>query len=264
MSSSGNLTHAEIERLKKLNQVVADLQKKGRYADCLAPARELRDLARAYFGTNSQDYAITCKTVGMLYKRLGQFDAGEPYICEAVEIYSAVLTPRDRGLLQAKNLLSEFYRESGQYQKADVLWESLLRDASETFGPNSLDYSTFLNNRGLIDLQIGKLDLAAQKLEEALHIRQSLDPRSLMTAQSLFHLGECEFAQHHLSRAEDLFWQSIDLHREHKHPIERIVLSRMFRLYEAKDGHDDPIGRVSKAYSTRFGALPEPLRGERM
>jgi tetratricopeptide (TPR) repeat protein len=107
------------------------------------------------------------------------------------------------------------YQDTGEYAKAELLYQEALRICQRVFGPEHSDTATSLSNLGELYEDMGEYAKAGPLLQEALRVRQKvLGPEHPDTANSLNNLASLYEAMGEYAKAEPLYQEALRIRQK--------------------------------------------------
>ncbi|CAN5621309.1 hypothetical protein BH10CYA1_BH10CYA1_42410 [soil metagenome] len=119
--------------------------------------------------------ARTLIDLGTLHDFCQRRDQALPFLKEAREIYAAAQLPEnDTSYLYLKNVYACLLTHIGQYEEAEPLYQEVIKERSNIFGPESLQVADTCNDLGFHCKSMGKFEESEQYFVKCLEIRQKM------------------------------------------------------------------------------------------
>ncbi len=139
-------------------------------------------------------------TIGEVYTNLGEYDAAESLLRDALSVREEELGPEAVEVADSVNKVAVFLAQTGRLADAKPLFARALEIREEQLGPNDLNVAQSLNNLAIAVRRLGDHDAAIPLTERALAIRERVQPESALVADSSTNLGNIYFE---VGRSED-------------------------------------------------------------
>ena len=181
----------------------------GRYAEAVAPAREVLALREGALAPDHPTVARSVNDLAITQAKAGDFAEARDGYTRAIAMWEATLGPGHPDVAAGLNNLADLLSDQGDYAAARPLYERALALREAALGPDHPDVAQSLNNLAAMLGQQGDYDEARRRYERALAIREAAfgpdDPRVATTLSNLGvalnALGDFASARRHYERA---------------------------------------------------------------
>lgn len=125
-----------------------------------------------------------------IHLRLVRYKQAEAKFVEALEEARLGFDAKDPHIASCMNNLAEFYRNTGQHDKARQLYTDALQQLESIYGQNHWLYASAMHNLALSCEEAGDLDAAESTMQQVMQLRRTMfGPRHFLYADSMFALG---------------------------------------------------------------------------
>ncbi|MGZ4881230.1 MAG: CHAT domain-containing protein [Halobacteriota archaeon] len=218
-----------------LNTTYRTLYAQGRYADAVAPAKQLRWLILFASGSKSPDYAEILDNLAVLYVKTGNYKAAEPLFREALDIERTVYGEQHPDYAITLSNLAMLYQDVGNYKAAEPLYRKTRDIMCVTQGERSLMHGHALNSLAGLYIKMDNKAAAEPLLKDALDIyRETVGEQHPDYARILHFLGSLYSDIAKYQAAEQLLLKARDVQRIElgkKHPEYASTLDSLALLY---------------------------------
>jgi tetratricopeptide (TPR) repeat protein/predicted Ser/Thr protein kinase len=155
------------------------------YAASAEHARRALELQHALHGERSLPVANSTAALGYALAKLGDFDAAEPLLEQAVALHRALGSESEE--IVPFEQLASLYVDQGRFDEAKALYRQSLERSRRIHGEQHPETATRENNLAALYYRMGELAEAATHYENALAVqRELLDPLhpNLLTVQN--------------------------------------------------------------------------------
>ena len=167
-------------------------------------------VARARFGPEHPDVALSLNNLAELYRAQGRYAEAEPLFQQALEMRRKQLGPEHPDVAQSLNNLARLYRAQGRYAQAEPLYQQALEVRLKQLGPEHPDVAQSLNNLAALYATQARYAQAEPLYQQALEIqRKQLGPEHPDVAASLHNLAVLYGDQGRYAEAEPLCQQAL-------------------------------------------------------
>lgn len=236
---SGRTTAAESDqaRAHRLGQEFLALRRAGKYTEGLSVGAALVEAAKAAFGTDSPNFAVSLAALASIYRDTYQYAKAEPLYQQALEINRKALGENHPDYAACLDNLAGVYRDRGEYIKAEPLFRQALEIHCRTLGQNHPTYVRRVNDLAALYLLMGDYAKAEPLFQKALAIwRQVLGENHPDYATGLTNLACLYKAREEYVKAEPLYQQALQITRRtagENHPSYANRLHNLAGLYAA-------------------------------
>lgn len=169
--------------------------------------------------------------LGLLYSKLGQFQASESTLLKVLEIRENIFGKNHSDVASSLNNLGMLYDMRDRPVDAREMFERSLEILEEHFGRNSAELATPLNNLAMLCKDEGKLNEALKLLDWSLRIRESeFGPNHIDTANALGNLATVYFLMSDVQAAERATKRAFDILEKNFHHTHPLIVLRMSDL----------------------------------
>ncbi len=158
-------------------------------------------------------------TMGVVYSRLGLYQAALPLLRDALEVRRKAFGDEDERVAKSRNDLGETMRLAAHFEDAERELRAALGVRRRLFGEHPA-VAESLHDLGTVLADRGQLAEAEELLREALELRRKLLGRHADVAASLNELAFAIYDQHETEGVESLLRDALELRTEllGKHP----------------------------------------------
>lgn len=182
-------------------------------------------------GQRSITSAETLNLMGTLSYQANDIDQAETYFLKARGIVEELFGPDYFLAAQIDGGLATLYKERGQFSKARVLHEHVVRVFEAVLGPDHPRLFVQYNNLGLCLKELGDLRGARAALERALQISEKANgPESSGTASVLGNLGIALKESGDFEAARDAYERALAIQEKRLGPEHQLVGAVLFSL----------------------------------
>ncbi|MEM9558648.1 MAG: serine/threonine-protein kinase, partial [Acidobacteriota bacterium] len=229
------------------------------------PAREILDRGVAQLEGRLSDQpdsrAQILAVLGEIYRKLGLFDEAEPLLAEALALRREL--PSDAPSSELAQVLlwnARCMADRSRFDEAERFAEEALTEARAAVGadaPLTLEAMAFTASVATLR---GDLDLAEQRLVEALDRQRAIEPLSQQTGAILALLGEVYLQKREVGRGRDLLREALLLDRQvlgRDHPQTLAVqndLATLLTFYDEFEEAERLLRDVEERTRRIFGA----------
>lgn len=249
------------EQVGRLQDETVALFRAGRYREAVEPARLAADLCREHLSPDHPRRATSVNNLGALYRELGDLQAAEPCLREAVEIDRRTRGAHDPSLAVSLNQLGIFYKTMGDYAQAEPLYRESLEIRRRTAGEESEEFATSLNNLALLYDALGDYPAAEPLLRQALEIdRRRVGEWHPAFAESLNNLAGLCYESGRYAEAEPLYRRALEVLRGtvgEGHPRVALALQNLAGVYRALQDYAEAGSLYHQAYELLRRVLGE-------
>ncbi len=236
VGSSDERTMAEIraEILASLTTLARDRSDYEASADY---ARQALAVRRQLFGDRAMPVVSSTSALGYALLKLGDFDAAEPLLQRAVDMYLELGVESDG--VDPFQPLASLQIERGRFDQAKTSYRQSLQLSRRIHGPMHPETATRENNLAALFYRTGRLDQAAQHYENALAIqREVLDPLHPYLLTVMNNLGALYNRLGNHERALQILQETLDGRREALGDTHLEVAVTTYHLANALRGKD--------------------------
>lgn len=177
--------HLRANLLDSLGRVA---QRLGLGSEAEGLIREALDIRTQTFGTDSLEYALSLRSLGLVHHARGELSAAAELFEKALLLHRTHPTETHTDVAALANDLAACRRGLGRWNDAETLHREAL-ELRRARGPGSLDVAESLNNLAQVEMDQGRVAEALVHLEEALAIRRTIlgteDPLTLQSFSNL-------------------------------------------------------------------------------
>lgn len=137
-------------RYQQLGQEAKCFYEAGKYAEAIAPATELCDLARRQVGEEHLDYAQSLSNLAIIRQALGEFAEAESLYRQAWQIVRGTRHERHPAHACMLTSLAMLYHAMGRYEEAEPVAERAIKILRDTVGRKHGDYAHAVNNLAMV------------------------------------------------------------------------------------------------------------------
>jgi CHAT domain-containing protein/tetratricopeptide (TPR) repeat protein len=168
-----------------INNRASTLHGMGHYKEAYPYYQEAKQIR--YQLDSLRDYAASLSDMGVYYLDIGQWERADSFFTAALDLRLQKLGKKHPDYAATLNNLASLCSRRGQFKKALRHYEEAGAIWAETEGENSLLYSFYLGNKGLVLYRLGELDSAVTCLSESKRLRGGGSPQRFAT--TLVNLG---------------------------------------------------------------------------
>jgi tetratricopeptide (TPR) repeat protein len=168
-----------------------------------------------HLAENHPDLEETLLCLARTHKKLGNVGDSLHFLTRAIKARNNRLDSVGASMDDADALiqLGQLQQQAGQYRRALDSFEQSLTIKLRILDKQHPSIGVLLFYIGNLLREVGDLDLAQVKFEEALEIVEQADPDSIETADVLFSLGVLNTEQRKFSAALDAYLGSLQIHK---------------------------------------------------
>jgi serine/threonine protein kinase/tetratricopeptide (TPR) repeat protein len=171
------------------------------------------------------------RTIGTAYLNLGDLEAAERRLQQAVDLDRANLPPLHEDLAASLTRLADAKYANDEAAEAEDLHSEALAMYRLTVPPDDPRIAAVLNARGAVRQHLEKLDDAAADYEEALRVyRASESPRSADVAAVLSNLAQIAHTRGHYEEAEARYREVLEIARGTLSPADPALGDYLYNL----------------------------------
>ncbi len=177
-------------------------------------ARELLDQGTAQVDSLLADqpevYYEMLKTIGMIYRYMGAYDAAEPLLRKLVALNETIFKEPAVPVIQGLSQLASVLQLNGAYDEAEIYFEKALQVARDLpeYDPFATAYT--LNNLAKLRLDQGRYDIAEAPLREAASVyEEAVGSDHFFYGVALRNLARSVHRQGRLREANSLYQTAI-------------------------------------------------------
>ena len=182
-------------------------------------------------------------TLGKTYLSLGQYEAAEPHLVEALRLRSGELGREHLETLTVMSELGALYWSQSRYDKAEPLQTEALEIHRRVLGRDDPETLTAMNNLANLYEELGRYDEAEPLHREALETRRRLlGPEHPKTLISMINLAALYEVQDRYDDAEPLYVDALEIQRRvlgDEHPDTLSCMSNLALLYKRQQRIDE-------------------------
>jgi len=193
---------------------LADLRSLARsdLAEAEALYRRSLEIRERSLGTDHPDVANSIIHLGMLLRRLGDYDGAEALLTRGLGILEKEFGSEHPAVAEALNTLAILYRDKGDSRRAIELHSEVLEISESVYGPDHSIVAESLNNLAVCYAAQGRHAEAEPLLKRTLEIREAVfGPDHPAVAETLYNLGGHNLRLERLSEAERLFRRALEI-----------------------------------------------------
>jgi serine/threonine protein kinase/tetratricopeptide (TPR) repeat protein len=183
------------------------------------------------------------RSVGDVYRALGQYAEAQKHLERSVALRAAQLGADHPDTLASKNSLALLYWAQGKYHQAEALLNEVLQARKTQRGTDHADTLTSKNNLALLYKQQGKYAHAEPLFMEVLEARRhQLGPDHPETLDTMSNLAALYHQRGRYDEAEHLYKQVLaGYHRQlgADHPHTLTCLNSLADLYRVRGRYDE-------------------------
>ncbi|HEX8611204.1 MAG TPA: tetratricopeptide repeat protein [Telluria sp.] len=166
------------DALGRLMGITGDLAAERRL---LTEAMEMR---RKAYGENSYQTGMSYVNLGGSYMRQNDNAAGRAWYERAIAVYGVTLGMADPVTLEVRAAHAMSYSAERNHKRAQELFEAMLPQAVQTFGPQAEETVAIINDIGNMQQHQGQTQAALLRFEEVLAIRRVTMPGTVKLGRS--------------------------------------------------------------------------------
>ncbi|MEM7159594.1 MAG: serine/threonine-protein kinase [Myxococcota bacterium] len=193
---------------------------------------------------------------GIALKLLGRYPEARVELLAAFE--KGVELGHDEIAMHASQELTFLVGHELAQREAGLAWGSTAEAFARRLDPQGPQHAKALRSVAIVQIQMGQIDAAAQRFEQALHILESnADTESLALARALSDMGNLSLAQSDLDAALDYYHRANALRLDKLgkgHPQLSLGELNLGHVYEAKDNLEAAAASYERALSLRTAA----------
>jgi len=212
------------EKTAKLQMELAQVYlAKGLYLDAMKQAEAALNTNEEVLG-NHASTAESCMILTKVSQELGQYDRAKNLLERAVTINTQVLGADHDALVAISQAeLALLYYALGEYEKAEILFESIVATDFKDVNEQNIDLSNYQSNLASIYFKFEKYEQAKKILEQALEndLKNFCEDHPKI-ARHQTNLSKIYFRMGEYMKAKDLITSALELNLKHydkKHPI---------------------------------------------
>ncbi|MDA9161958.1 CHAT domain-containing protein, partial [Crocinitomicaceae bacterium] len=185
----------------------------------------------------SKDYASSLNNLGLVYQKIGDYNAAEPLLKESLEIRKKTLGEEHPVFASGLENLGNFYSVIGNHLAAKEMYMKALEIKKTAFGADHPEVASSLNNLGNYYYSMSNYRAAEPIYQRSLEIRKkTLGEDHLYVAQSLNNLGNLYSDMGIYKGAELLYNLSLDIKKKalgDQHPNVAMSLDNLGNLHSS-------------------------------
>jgi tetratricopeptide (TPR) repeat protein len=169
------LTPQQRDRLRagdQLDQKVADLFRRDRYADAIEPAGDAVALYKEVLGPKHLKYADAVRRLGIAHNERGALNEAEPLLREALAIHEAILGISHPESATTMNHLAGLYEFAGKTAKAQRMYRQVQIAIRDSVGGRPLALRLDLEQSGAYVRGAGRLRRVGKAVSRGAGIAQ--------------------------------------------------------------------------------------------
>lgn len=139
----------------------------GRHQEAVAMLSEMQDARYADQGVSAAMRASASLYHGAALLYAGEYAQAEPALIRAIDDLTAVFGPESSQVVEAQSSLGNLYATSGRWAEALPVVATVRRRLCELHGAEHLTCMMSSGNEGVIELQLGRAEVAIGKLAPA-------------------------------------------------------------------------------------------------
>ncbi|MHC4108410.1 MAG: serine/threonine protein kinase, partial [Planctomycetota bacterium] len=182
-------------------------------------------------------------TLGKTYLSLGQYDAAEQHLVEALRLRQGELGAEHAQSLTTMSELGALYWSQSRYDEAEALQTEALELHRRVLGPEDPETLTAMNNLANLYEELGRYDEAEPLHLEALETRRRvLGPEHRKTLISMINLAALYEVQDRYDEAEPLYVDALEIQRRvlgEEHPDTLSCMNNLALLYNRQRRTDE-------------------------
>ncbi len=217
-----------------LYNVAALMYRTGDYSKAELSYARLVEFYRTEDNSDVVSKSAALNGLGLVRLELAQYREAEGLFREAINVVKGAGRQHNQHTLQAIGNLAELYREQKDYARAVPLYEEVL-SIQRAVGEQSAEYARWLNNYGLMHLEAGNLESAAELLKQALEIRLEVLPENHPDlASSLLSLANLESVRHNIAAVKQHVKEALEIYQEQfgsNHYTVAVALNNLANIY---------------------------------
>jgi tetratricopeptide (TPR) repeat protein/tRNA A-37 threonylcarbamoyl transferase component Bud32 len=190
--------------------------RESRFEEAVRLSQELLELRRQVYGEASSEVAVTLDFLGRLQTDAGHYDEADTSLREALAMALSLHGERSvevAAVYQNQAVLAQVWRQD--YALAEELTRKEIDIKRELQGTESLDFASALNNLGIFVLLQGRLEEAAEILEESLATdRRVAGDTHPEVARVLENLGNVYYRMGRYDRTLEMLGEVIAIRRQ--------------------------------------------------
>jgi len=198
-----------------LERISDSIKSRRRLEEALELSTEAFRIRTLHLAENHPDLEETLLCLARTHKKLGNVGDSLHFLTRAIKARNNRLDNVRASIDDADALiqLGQLQQQSGQYRRALDSLEQSLTIKRRILDKQHPSIGVLLFYIGNLLREVGDLDLAQVKFEEALEIVEQADPDSIETADVLFSLGVLNTEQRKFSAALDAYLGSLQIHK---------------------------------------------------
>lgn len=191
----------EAEISQRVTEFMAEMFRFSTPADAASremTARELLDAGAERVREGLADTPLVraslMDTIGEVYTNLGEYEAAESLLMEALATREAELGPDHLDVAESANNVGVFFAQTGRFADAMPMFQRALEIRESQLGPVHLEVAQSLSNVAIAVRRLGNHEEAIPLAQRSLSIREELTgPNSKETSESLGNLANIYF-----------------------------------------------------------------------
>ncbi len=216
-------------------------------------------ILRAELSDQPEKLGMMLRTMGMVYRRLGEYGEAMPLLEESLALLRTTHRANEVEVYNALNELGNLAAQNEDLPRARQHYEEALGIAGDVANLDERDLADILKNLGDIYVEQGELELGRSALERALDIRtRHFGPESTAVAKTMSSLAGILVRTEEYDEAIELLERSLAIRIKRNHPTHHRVGYGYYFLGEAqhKAGrYDEARGNLETAVEIWTAAL---------
>ncbi len=200
------------------------------------------------------------RTIGVVYRNLGEYAAAEAHLERAMELQLEHARPDDPAALRVTDALASLRRRTGRYEEAEALAVQAFEGRLRVLGEDHPDTLVSQNNLGALYLELGRLEeaetLIADVVERCARVLGLKDKETLMTMGNLsviyYRLGRYDEYERWSRRKHELCQRALG----EDHPSTIIAVNNVALALQARGKRGE-----ARAWLIRAADLAERVLG---
>ena len=182
-------------------------------------------------------------TLGVTYRLLGEYAAGEPHLVRAGQLRRRELGEEHSSTLESMNDLAVLYWRQFRYDEAELLYVKMLKTAKRVLGEEHPSTLSSMGNLALLyrdQSRYGEAELLNVKTLEIM--KRVLGEEHSNTLNSMNNLANVYFSQGRYAEAQPLYVKTLEIRKRvlpAGHPKRLNSMNNLAGLYLRQGRHDE-------------------------
>ena len=203
------------------------------------------------FRTEPEIEMMVRLTVGITYRRLGEYAAARPHLTRCLELAERHYPDDEMVMTTSRHELAKVYAEQGEYKPAEVLFDQVVRALEKHHGPHARLTLSARNDLAQMWNTAAEYDTAEKQFHEILEAaRRSDEDVSGVVCSASNNLGLLYITRKKYELAEPLLTAALKLARDRpaENPDTTAIVSNLANVYWGQKKYDLAEPLLKEAY----------------